>query len=661
MSAIWGYIDFSKKINTDKIGNCLKLMGDGYKECAIDRLDITEIANGFFACGLQFFSDRAEKETLPILDSDHGYLFTADVVLNGRKTLAEEIAANINSIHLGSALEQYGETITDGNFLELPDGILSYISWLIWKEKFVDHIIGMFAIAVYDIGKNEFYMFADHMGTRCINYCSIDGEVFFSTLTKPIADVMPRDYYGINERFIAGCECNSNPDLCLFPGDTPFENIYQLCRGRFIKVSSKGADIKEYWNPLKNKSAKSSSEGNYPNIFRKTFFECVEDAIDTEKNVAATISSGLDSTSVAGVAAIKLGKQDRTLYGFTQVPDPDYVSDYAENVVTDETKGVKVFLEKYPNIEHCFDRYEGKSSFTELDRIVRMTEIPVKAMTNMVWIDDILSKARKKDCRVLLIGQFGNGTISRGNIYARVYEELTQGHFKEAKKQLAAFGKRCGIPRKMLLKYMTDELINKKLFDLGINSGFNDTFDKRYLRHELLENYRIRQAYRQQVRKNGFGFFVRQSQANAFVMDPTVAQTISIYDTKLSLYHGIIIKDPTRDKRIVELIMGFPCDQFCEDGLERRLVREHLSDIVPAPIRLDPGHRGLQGADAAFRVLRYGTEKLQTKFDDRIWQYLNKENVEKLFNEGRLDTDNYYDIVRILALNSFVEGNKKVV
>ncbi len=653
MSAIWGYVDLNRN-SGDKIKNCLDVMGQEYEKCVIERVDTKIWENGFLACGLQCFSERAQKEQLPIEDFVNGYVFTADVILNARKKLAEELTQN-------KAVFAYLDSADVDKIMDLPDGQLAYLAWLTWKEKFVDHVTGMFVIAVYDANKREFYMFTDHMGTRCVNYCVIDGEVFFSTLTRPIALVMPEDYYGINERFIAAAESNSSPELCLFPGDTPFENIYQLCRGSFLKVTSKGTEVNEYWNPLNDKVEVIFDDRQCRNLFRSTFFECVADAIDTDKNVAATISSGLDSTSVAGVAAKKLAKQNRTLYGFTQVPLRDYVSEYEERVVADESKGVKAFLKGYSNIEHCFDDYEGKSSLTELDRIVSMMEVPVKAMTNLVWIDDILSKAAKKDCKVLLIGQFGNGTISRGNILGRVYQELSKGNFKEAKKQLAAFGRRYGVPRTELVRGVWAEFCNKMLFDLGLSSGFKNSYDKKYVKQELLKKYRILEECYEQTKQNGFGFFVKLRQFNAFVLDKVTAQAISIYDTRLSLYHGVIIKDPTRDKRIVELILRFSGNQFCNDGLERRLVREYLEDIVPAEIRLDPGHRGLQGADAAFRAGKFGREKMETIFHEEIWKYLDKNNVEKLFKESKLDMEHYYDIVRILALNSFILDKKKVV
>ncbi len=97
MSAIWGYVDLNSTSGS-KIENCLDVMGKEYSKCAIDRLDAKAWENGFFACGLQCFSERAQKEQLPIEDFVNGYIFTADILLNARTKLAEELSRNESAL-----------------------------------------------------------------------------------------------------------------------------------------------------------------------------------------------------------------------------------------------------------------------------------------------------------------------------------------------------------------------------------------------------------------------------------------------------------------------------------------------------------------------------------------------------------------------------------
>ena len=646
MSAIWGYVDLNRSVNSkkDDYEQMASEMKKPYEKCVIDRFSEGFFDRGFFACGIQYFSSRAKREELPLIDRENGFVFTADVVLNGKKELIEEL------LESGAASREELENA--------PDGFLAYKSWLIWKKNFVDHIIGSFAIAVYDMEKNEFYLFADHTGTRCVNYFCRDGKVLFSTLTTPITDVMPRQYYGINEKWIVASQADNSPQMIYFPGETPFNNVYQVNMGSY--VFAKGGDGKKisasekmYWHPERLPKLKLKDD-EYRDLFRKIFFECVSDAIDTDVEISATISSGLDSTSVAGVAAKMLGEQGRKLYGFTAVPLSEYVNDCERGRIPDESEGVKLVLDKYPNIEHEFDAYEGKSGLTEADRLVNILEVPVTALCNSIWIDDIMGRAAGKGCKVFLIGQSGNGTISSGHVLTRVYQELIHGNILEAKRQLAAYGAKHGISRKELFRVTMQELKGKTLTDMGLNKEYLSYMDAEYVRQELIEKYGIRKLFKKREQSFGYMFMASEKNRDNDVLDKATAQNKNIYNTKLGLYHGLIVKDPTDDKRILELILTLPRSEFYKDGVDRRLVRAYLDDVVPDGIRLEYIKRGIQGADCSYRVNHFGKEKLKTKPTELLWNYVEKDNVIKLLGKDRIESEDMYDVLRFLALDHFL-------
>ena len=170
MSAIWGYIDMDPSVNNgDCISDIKTKMTKAYEGFVIDRFEEASFSGGFFSCGIQYFSKRASKEVLPVYDSKNGYVFTADIVLNARNELIDEIVKASDNAN------------ADELYLE-PDGSLAYRAWLLWKENFTDHIQGPFAIAIFDLNSRKFYIFSDHMGNRAINYAVIGEKIYFSTL-----------------------------------------------------------------------------------------------------------------------------------------------------------------------------------------------------------------------------------------------------------------------------------------------------------------------------------------------------------------------------------------------------------------------------------------------------------------------------------------------
>ena len=671
MSAIWGFISLEKDIDkvNKRISECREIMTKPYKECAIDRYEEEIYDTGFFSCGIQYFTDEAEYERLPVRDEKRGIIFTGDIVLNARDELINELKSGLSD----TEIKDLGDVLFGTENSQLmagidiwPDGALSYAAYLLWNNEFVDHIQGLFAIAVYDTVNHDFKLFSDHMGCRCVYYSVCGKELFFSSLCRPITDAMPSEYYGICEKFIAGAEYSDTPAMLLFPGLSPFDNVYQLIRGHYLEAKSVKGIFKEknieYYNPAKNKRQRMKLQIPRENpddycreVFRKVFWDCVTDAIRSKTEISATISSGLDSTSVAAVAASLLEKEGKKLYGYTSVPLKDYINTtYDPYYITDESDGVKRFCKEYNNIEMEFLSCEGKSAFTDMDEYIRKFEIPCKALINQVWMMEIIDRMKEKGSKVMLNGQFGNFTLSTGSAFSRTYHELFRGNIKEAKKQLAAFGKRYSVPRKALFRDLVGTMFRRLLFMLDLDMAYNRSFDQHYLKKELLKKHKVKKTERTLYKMRGYTSCEPRSKQDNAIMDATLCGTMDIYDAKISIYYGVLQRDPTMDKRMVDLCIALPDYAFADDGLERRLVRDYLDDMIPDSIRNDCGHRGIQSPDALLRIQKYGKKKEGTDLSKQLFKYLDERNVRDLFNQ-EIREDNYRDIVRIMALDMFLE------
>ena len=650
MSAIWGFIKLGNDLgeSNEQLKEKSSLMKKSYEECVIDRFENCFFENGFFSCGIQYFNKRAAAERLPIYDQESDTVFTADVVLNGRPELIEELHA------LGC----------EGLSLETPDGELAYLAWKKWRCDFVNHIHGLFALAVYDRKANEFYLFTDHMGTRCVDYSICGDELYFSTLTKPILAAMPKEYRGLDEKFMVGCQASSSPYMYVFPDRTPFEYIRHTLRGNYIKITGDGgwhSTEHEYFNPGKNVSERpqikwpnNPEDKIYREKFREVFFRCVEDAMDTDGKIAAMISSGLDSSSVATVAARKLASEGKKLYGFTSIPLKEYERPVGGFEKPDESEGVKHIIAGYPNIIQEFCSCEGLSPFTEMDRFIHMFELPGKACVNQVWFDYIIRTASTKGCKVLLNGQFGNFTISKGDMKELFFQRLLSGNILGAKEQLARFGERYGVPRKVLFTGILDEFRQKLAFYTGINSTFSYVIDNEYVRQDLVAKYKIRKLLKKRFDFYGTTKIIPIKKMYRNLGDVSVVQTQGFFDTRFSLYYGILLRDPTKDKRLVEFISSLPPEQYVYNGLERRLVREYLDDYLPDYERLQTRYKGRQSADKEIRCRKFGDNHREIKLDDKIADYMDLPKVMNLMQE-EISNDNVMDIVRITALNTFIK------
>lgn len=604
--AIWGEVRLQKQqVDRTKISE----MKQSMKEYKIDRMDCLMKEHVCFCCAHQYVIRGSEKERLPFYDESNRIYFTADCILDNRKEL----------------LTALSETVED-----MPDGELAYLAFLKWGEAFVQHLVGIFSFAIYQETKNQVLLYTDHTGSRCINYCLRQGDFVFSTTYGPILQAFGEENMRLCEQWMAGCEAFRAPDMILFPGLTPFEGVYQLEAGHYLRVTLGKIEKKQYWNPQKSvKKLVLQEDEDYKKLFLETFQSCVNSMLRSAGKTAMTLSSGLDSSAVACVAAPLLEKRGEVLFSYTSVPLNDFICVEGYDLM-DESAGPKLLTSMYPNLHPKFVSCEGKAAFSEIERFVRCTEVPGKSNANLLWLDEIYRQAGAQGCRLVLKGQYGNSTISYGAILSLVYQRLQKLQVSEARTAIRDFKTRRRVTSQNVWQVMKTEWKNKWKPDLSM---VEDSF----LQERLKNKYRIRKVIRRMLRQGGGSVMDSEQEHKNFMSDLRIFQHLGLYDTKLGLAHGIILRDPTKDKRMIEFCMSLPMECFVNHGVERRMVREYMEDIVPQSIREDVSHRGLQSADFVFRLNKKWDEwkgdVLNLLSNPSLNRFLDRDRLEKLRKE----------------------------
>lgn len=603
MSAIYGSVQWK----TASSGAVVKRMEEPLHSYRIDRFSTETYGEAEFGCGLQYFTQEAERERLPVKDEKEQVLMTADVVLDNREELMQQFGIKKPGV---------------------PDGRLVYLAYRKWGEEFVKLLRGVFSIAIYDRRKERLLLYTDHMGSRALNYaCSEDGVVFGSTFA-PILQVCPE--LRLSEQWIAACEAVQSPDMELFPELTPYEGVLHLEAGKYLCVTPNGIEKKVYWDPLTEKESLPFEDAKCRKLFVDTFRQCVKDVLRSKGKTGAMVSSGLDSTSVASVAAEYLGKEGKKLYSYTSVPEGEYeAKDYF--AIANEAWGPEELKKKYPNIVSTLVPCNGMNGFTKLERLVHQLEVPTKSAPNMMWIDEIYQQAREEGCKIILKGQYGNATISYGKILSNLRYQLSHGHFIRAYKEAKMFGAKNGVPRKKIYQaYRTELKASKEMVDFVGAS---------YLDRTLLDKYEINTYANIETKRTGGGMIDSEEQARSFRYDQVNLSQLGMYDTHFSLLYGVLVRDPTKDKRLVELCLQLPVECLVHNGVERRLVRDYMQGIVPDSILTQVKRRGQQSADYVERVCRawseIGEEVIERLEQVKDSSYLDSERMGNLIGQLR--------------------------
>lgn len=198
----------------------------------------------------------------------------------------------------------------------------------------------------------------------------------------------------------------------------------------------------------------------------------------------------------------------------------------------------------------------------------------------------------------------------------------------------------------MLLKLITPYSIRKKRFQRK-NKDF-DKYELSPINKKLLSKYDVDKILEE---KNLNAFPEKYSDWNEvrkLIVNPIMFSHVAEYETKVSLKYGILKRDPTRDKNLIELILSFPVEQFAKNADERILVKRAMKGLVPDEILNGKLLRGIQAADWVERLRRDWTNinisLIEMMKDDISKYYFDVEKLNKYISKFKKIPQKYSNI-----------------
>lgn len=576
MSAIWGCIEYDKeKSSVDTMALEFK------QKCRLDKISEVFFGNAIIGSGIQFINQEDKREKMPYFLDDGNVIITADCIIDNREELLRELIEDNNS------------TRND----EIPSGELLCLAFKKWHYGFVKHVKGLFAIAIYNKNNKTLFLCTDRTSSRCLYYYKDSDKCIFSTLVASIRRIEPD--IKRNELYLK--------DFALLPGllpnisstETPWENIYIIEAGTCVLITESSIEINRYYEPVDCCLLKDI--GPLQDRFLEVYEKAVRRASRTSGEIGMALSGGFDSSSVAAIAAPFLEGQGKKLYSYTYVPYYDVSGVYDRHRITNEAGYVREIAKLYPNIDSEFFNNNGQSFWPYVDELLDVIEIPYKAFVNLPILLEIYRKAAQKGCKVFLNGQTGNATISYGNIDDTVYDLIRNGHYRTA---FEYFNNFCHISNISRRKWFPRE-IGKLLFQKGRHHQSDDiisNYINPFVNPELLDGYSYseRNASKVMLRSNETVLY-REDFKNLVYSLPALSY-IGAMETKLGLYTGVVIRDPTRDSDVIDFCFSFPFDYYCYDGVPRYLIRGFMRKVLPDCVLYPVLKTGIQNADWIYRL-----------------------------------------------------------
>jgi asparagine synthase (glutamine-hydrolysing) len=555
MSAIAGvwHLDGRPRAHRELGGmlDALAMYGNGQSAS----IDLGDAALG--RCLMQVLpEDRHDRQPL-VVAPEHSWL-VADVRLDNREELARKLRLPACSLR------------------QECDAQLLLAAWREWRETCLQHLVGAFCFAVWDARQRQLFLARDHVGSRPLFYHRARGCFAFATMPKGLLHLPGLDLQLDEEQLALYLALARAPERSLFVG------IDRLPPGHYLQATVDTVRVVRYWQPDDAPDIRFEHDADYSDAFRERFDVVVRSQLRANGSVAAHLSGGLDSASVAATAARALAAQGRELLALTSVPRPQF-GNVPSGRFGDEGPAAARVATLHPNMRHV---RVSSAHYRLLDVIAnnwQRDDRPVFNPINGMWLNAIRDVTQQSTARVLLSGQSGNATLSYMGTDA-LAEWFAHGRWWKLARCGSALV-RNGYSRRALIASCVRPWLSPTLR--------SPLMRQRAMPFSLVHPELVRSLHLWDRSDMGspLGADARASARRMLLRSelPDVA-------TGTRAGWHIDERDPTCDRRIIEFCFGIPSEQFLAGGQTRALVRRAMRDRLPEQT-LSCRERGLQSAD----------------------------------------------------------------
>lgn len=496
-----------------------------------------------------------------------------------------------------------------------------------WGSDCVNHLIGDFAFAIWDDNNNRLFCARDHFGVKPFFYVHRKNKLIFSNTLSCIL-IHPEVSRELNDLAIA--------DTLLFgysqePSGTAYKDILRLPAAHFLVWEGSVKRIKGYWALPADGYIRYRSKQDYIDNFLDIFKTAVADRLRTDK-IAVSMSGGLDSTSVAAIAAEQLSQQ------FSVFDLRAYTSVY-EKLIPDEEGHYASLAAEYLNIpHHCFvlDDYKFLDGW---DAPETWWPEPLALLQPKPGLDSIKFIADQN--RVMLTGD--GGDIVFKSSAAHIHNALRKGKINK--------------PVAEVLRFF---LSHGRLPPIGIRTAVKKWFRKtnseqsnilQFINKELVGPYNLIERWHEFNRQPPP---VHPERPEAYNLLTSSAWQFNLesYDSGTSP-PPIESRHPFMDKRLVEYLLAMPTLPWF---INKELLRVSMVGKIPEEVRQRA--KAPMAEDPLIKLLEIsGTKwadffKSSSEFD----RYVDSGALSDLTVISK--APNIYDMLKVLSLNIWFQQQK---
>jgi asparagine synthase (glutamine-hydrolysing) len=435
-----------------------------------------------------------------------------------------------------------------------------------WGDEVLNHLNGMFGLAIWDDRQKRLLIARDAMGIKLVYYKIDNGCVYFGSEVRALlaATNEKSEVDPVSLNLFLRYRYTPSP-LTLFKG------IYKLAPGSML-IFENGSSREKRWytfkpTPFSPMPSVQEAKEQLLEIYKRA----IKRHLLSDVPVGLLLSGGVDSGLLLGLMNLERDTWPTFTVG--------YGKSFKDDELVDAAQTAEIFSAKHTQVELSRELFE-----TTLPHIVSFLEEPITT-SSIVPMYFVCERARQ-DVKVALIGQgpdelFGGYTRHLGiryGVYWRALPELLRMPLTAAinalprNETLKRGVYSLNIPDRMkryqhVFSIMPGETIDN-LFQDGIlqsNSG-----------NKVLEYWEDLQSLMGQTDElGGFQFLeVRSSLPDELLM----------FADKLSMAHSLEVRVPYLDREIVEYVERLNAHFKVRNGSRKWVHRQVCKDFLPTSV-----------------------------------------------------------------------------
>lgn len=465
----------------------------------------------------------------------------------------------------------------------------------------VNEFNGMWAFAIWDEHKGELFLSRDRLGIKQLYYASVDGAFVFASEIKALIQSFPClkevNRRQIRDFLVAGLTDHGQ--------STFFRDISQLLPSQNLVLTRSGEISKSrYWSintdqPFVGTIEQAASE------LRELFCDAVRLQMRSDVPVCATLSGGLDSTTVVAFAS-KLASGGLLTFSGLYPDDSRYDESVYVQAMADRFDLAVVPISPKP--DHILD---------DLAKCMWHLDEPVTSQSIYTWWH--INRRIGSDFKVVLTGHGGD------EVQAGYFHHYRFFHMHLLEQHVGGGGR--SVPDDLRREWALAKRLNGTDYLPQVLASSTSPSVRRLgerwqrmLKHKstVPNNPGLRRAFDKD--------FMSESEDSCLTTEEHVPgldvlrkfmwrelrsaylPSILRIEDRISMAHSLEARVPLLDHRIVEFAYSLPSAYLIREGRTKYVVRQAMRGILPESVRLRADKMGFPTPVATWLRGEFGKE-----------------------------------------------------